>query len=259
VPRMVGSEMLFPQAIQREAVDQATLELRVGDHLRRRTEAVTGRRPDEFEVIVDAGTAYTELVRHAEELHASLIVVGSHGYAGLTRVFLGDVAERVVQKAGCPVLVARPHAPTRRVLVGTDFSKPAERALHIAAEEARLRQARLTILTSIERYMRDVGWMAEFGAVGNYVEEEYQAERTKAEKQLRHVLERQGVDGDIEVTDVAAAAALIQHASRLDADLLVVGAVGAGWLQRLLIGHVAEKIVRHAPCSVLVVREPAAH
>jgi nucleotide-binding universal stress UspA family protein len=46
-----------------------------------------------------------ELVRHAKKTSADLIVVGTHGRTGITHAILGSVAERVVQRAACPVLV----------------------------------------------------------------------------------------------------------------------------------------------------------
>ncbi len=257
LPRMVGSEMLFPQAIEREAIDQASFERRAAGVLRRRAETVTGRPSDELDVVVSAGSAHTEILRIAEQQHASVIVVGSHGHGVMARIFLGDVAERVAREARCPVLIARRHEATRRIVAATDFSRPSEDAVRIAAEEARLRDARLTLVTSIEGFMRDVAWMSEFGAVGNFVEDEYQAERRKVAEQLRQLLERVRSHGDVEVNDVSPAAAVVEAASRLPAELIVSGAVARGRAERRELGHVADKIVRHAPCSVLVVREVA--
>jgi nucleotide-binding universal stress UspA family protein len=45
------------------------------------------------------------LVDHAKKVGASLIVVGTHGRTGIEHVLMGSVAERVVQRAACPVLV----------------------------------------------------------------------------------------------------------------------------------------------------------
>jgi nucleotide-binding universal stress UspA family protein len=53
------------------------------------------------------GDPAIELVRHAHETGCDLLVVGTHGRAGLTRLVLGSVAEKVVRHAPCPVLVAR--------------------------------------------------------------------------------------------------------------------------------------------------------
>lgn len=59
------------------------------------------------ETRVSMGEAVWEICKVAEETHADLIVMGSHGRTGLSHVFLGSVAERVVRHAPCPVLVAR--------------------------------------------------------------------------------------------------------------------------------------------------------
>jgi len=57
---------------------------------------------------VSVGTPFVEIVRYAKQHDISLIIVGSHGRAGLAHVLMGSVAERVVRKAPCPVLTVRP-------------------------------------------------------------------------------------------------------------------------------------------------------
>ena len=47
------------------------------------------------------------IVGYAKEVHADIIVVGTHGRSGVSRLLMGSVAERVVRTAGCPVLVVR--------------------------------------------------------------------------------------------------------------------------------------------------------
>lgn len=54
------------------------------------------------------GQPFVEIVKYAREELIDLIVLGTHGRTGLVHVLLGSVAERVVQKAGCPVLTVRP-------------------------------------------------------------------------------------------------------------------------------------------------------
>jgi nucleotide-binding universal stress UspA family protein len=56
---------------------------------------------------VQMGAPYEEIVRTAEEEHAGLIVMGTHGRSGLNRALLGSVAERVIRLAPCPVLTVR--------------------------------------------------------------------------------------------------------------------------------------------------------
>ncbi len=56
------------------------------------------------------GVPYIEIIRVAEELHADMIVMGTHGRTGLAHMMIGSVAERVVRKAPCPVLTVKRHA-----------------------------------------------------------------------------------------------------------------------------------------------------
>lgn len=54
------------------------------------------------------GAPFVEIIRYAKEKAVDLIVMGTHGHTGLDHVLIGSVAERVVQKAPCPVLTVRP-------------------------------------------------------------------------------------------------------------------------------------------------------
>jgi len=62
------------------------------------------------EVVCDAadGAPFVEIIRYAKEHDIDLIVMGTHGRSGLMHVLLGNVAERVVRKAPCPVMTIRP-------------------------------------------------------------------------------------------------------------------------------------------------------
>jgi universal stress protein A len=55
-----------------------------------------------------SGSPFVEIVRYAADNAVDLIVMGTHGRSGLPHVLLGSVAEKVVRKAGCPVLTVRP-------------------------------------------------------------------------------------------------------------------------------------------------------
>src|SRR6185295_12297550 len=88
--------------------------------------------------------AAREIVQLAQEIEAGLILTATHGHTGLTHLWLGSTAERIVRHAPCPVLVARERpVPVRfpgetfcrfrRILVPTDFSDPAGKALRYAS------------------------------------------------------------------------------------------------------------------------------
>jgi universal stress protein A len=61
----------------------------------------------EAESILRTGNPFEEIVNAAKEIGVDLIVIGSHGYAGLGRLLLGSTADRVLQYAPCPVLVVK--------------------------------------------------------------------------------------------------------------------------------------------------------
>ena len=57
--------------------------------------------------VVRQGKAFVEIVREAKEKDVDMIVMGSHGRTGISHILMGSVAERVVRKANCPVLIVR--------------------------------------------------------------------------------------------------------------------------------------------------------
>jgi nucleotide-binding universal stress UspA family protein len=54
------------------------------------------------------GSAFLEITRYAKENSIDLIILGTHGYSGLTHVLMGSIAEKIVRKAPCPVLTVHP-------------------------------------------------------------------------------------------------------------------------------------------------------
>jgi len=67
--------------------------------------------PEVAEVLIAEGDPATEILALAANKSCDLIVMGTHGRAGLGRILLGSVAERVVRKAHCPVLTVRASVP----------------------------------------------------------------------------------------------------------------------------------------------------
>ncbi len=83
--------------------------------LRRVTEHVRGRAwKVRIQSFLAEGIPADQIVRAARRLKCDLIVLATHGRTGLTRVVLGSVAENVVRRAPCPVLIVRPPGLARR-------------------------------------------------------------------------------------------------------------------------------------------------
>ena len=81
------------------------------------------KRGVEVEAVVAEGYAATAIVDEVEKQNADLVVIGTHGLSGLKHLLLGSIAERVVQKAPCPVLTVK--RPVRSsVQVASHHSSP---------------------------------------------------------------------------------------------------------------------------------------
>jgi nucleotide-binding universal stress UspA family protein len=95
----------------RDATAVTQMNARLEDaraHLERHLRAAADRRVTRVTGHISAGTASIEILRAASSLGADLVLVGTHGRTGLSRMVLGSVAESIVRKASCPVVVVRP-------------------------------------------------------------------------------------------------------------------------------------------------------
>lgn len=139
----------------------------------------------------------------------------------------------------------------RTIVVGTDGSESAERAVEQAVDLAAVDAARLVIVTAFERrdsrpderVPADVRWMM--------------TDPNEAERHARHArhlaAEREVRDVVVQALEGDPAAELLEAAETFAADLIVVGSVGLTGGARFLLGSVASSVLHHAPCDVLVV------
>jgi nucleotide-binding universal stress UspA family protein len=256
VHESLRSAPLFPQGVQADMEAVLSNEQRAAAAVEERVIAITGREAGTFEVQISAGSADAEVLNVAEEIGAILIVTGSRGHSGIRRLLLGSVAERIARYAHCPVLIARKHEPTGRIIAATDLSSIAEIAVRLAGEMAARRGAQLIVLHSLDMVpSAALGATVPFGGLPVIPPPELVAQaRAAADEALVGVLDRASVKGERHVTEGDAASAILRMADQNGADMIVVGTHGRTGLARVALGSVAEKVVRGAHCSVLVVR-----
>jgi len=243
---------LFPQLAVEESVGGHDDGMEAARAVVERVAALTGRVEGSFEVCVERGAAYAEIVRAAETRGADLVVVGSVGRSRLRRLFLGSTAEKVVRLAHCSVLVARPSPQTGVVLAGIDLSEESLVALREAERYARRRQGTLTAVQSYEAIVVPPGVSMMVTAPVPYVSPGVR--RAQTEASLQRAVERTGVSAASFTEEGPPVEVLVAAAEKQSAELLVCGSRGATGLARLVLGSVAEGVVRHAPCSTLIVR-----
>jgi nucleotide-binding universal stress UspA family protein len=137
--------------------------------------------------------------------------------------------------------------PIKNILCATDFSDSSDFAFRVACALARDYEARLTVLHVV---------LPPLGAYGEgwYLPEDYGASQHDKLLQLqphdpRVVTEHRLIEGEAVPT-------ILRLAADMGADLIVMGTHGRKGFGRLLMGSVAEQVVRRAPCPVLTVKKP---
>jgi nucleotide-binding universal stress UspA family protein len=209
-----------------------------------------------FDVAATGHTAFPEILQRAEAINADLIVVASHRSSALERVLLGSTAEKVVRHAHCAVLLARPSPASGKVLVATDLSESSLPVLRMAADEARRRAATLVAVHCLDLPPEMIGLGGgPLVPAPHEHPESHSSLRHAAEKRVAVFLERAQVHASMIVAEGAPAPSIVAAALEVPAELVVLGSTGKAGLKRVILGSVAEAVVRRAPCSVLVYRE----
>lgn len=211
---------------------------------------------------VKVGYASDEIHRYASEHDIDLIVLGTRGQHGLSRAVMGSVAEKTVRIAKCPVLTTHySHSRElekidrsitfRTILVATDFSPAANRARDLALNFATKFGSEVHLLNVVEEPTPLPGpeglWIRPENITPTDIEE--------ASKKLADnvaALEAQSTCPMVRAVKAGYPTDVIQrYAEEHQVDLIVVGTQGHRGLAHLLLGSVAEKIVRSASCPVL--------
>ncbi len=185
-----------------------------------------------------------------------LCVVGTHGRTGLGRVLLGSVAEKVVRHAPCSVLAVRDAEPQpyRTVLCPVDFSESSRFAMLTAASLTAPGGLGITLLHVIEPPVMYAGRPLDTPYM-QLLETQAREELARWEQTLRTLT---SVDVRTSVRIGTAGAAVLDELDERPAiDLVVMGSEGRTGLSRIVLGSVAEKVVRHARTPVLVARRRA--
>jgi nucleotide-binding universal stress UspA family protein len=217
---------------------------------------------------VTIGTAYESIVSTARDRDIDLIIASTHGRTGINRVLFGSTAERIVHHAPCPLLLVRqrehefltsiaqsktePTIQLKRILVPIDFSECSRKALHYAKALAAQWHAEVVPVHAFESMYVTGG---EPGLI--VTTEKFQAELAEqTRKRLTTFLAQEGLEDSAHVLRMGTPyREILDLAENSAADLIVLGTHGHSAVHRFLLGSTTERIVRHARCPVLVVRE----
>lgn len=212
------------------------------------------------------GYVVEQIIHYCDQWPADLVMLGSHGRAGLTEFVLGSVSRSVLSLAGCAVRIVRPPEREREsqglnVLMALDPSQHCEFLVDHALKlpwPAGSRFRLLNVLASIDEntlFDPDI----EFANLVErhldsmiYSRKEWLCELTKKINDTfgADVAEKQILTGDPRKK-------ILECAKDWPADIIMVGSHGRQGIEKLILGSVSEAVASHAPCSVEVTRVPA--
>jgi nucleotide-binding universal stress UspA family protein len=235
----------------RRLLEELGAEFLEESRARRLLELVAGR--------VEFGDPASRLARVADEVRATLIVVGSRGRGRTSSLLLGSVSQTVASVPSRPVLVVPPEAATethrrgprsgrpRSIVCGVDGSDHAANAVRIAARLASALDVRLVLA-----HVEPDGEEAPPALIN--LDAQLRAGTRSPLRILQRAMDAVG-DTEIEGTLVRGdpAASLRELARSESAEMIAVGTRGHGALKALVLGSVSRALAATGPCPVLIV------
>jgi nucleotide-binding universal stress UspA family protein len=208
------------------------------------------------ELAINEGAAPDCILSFAHTHKVDLIVMGTHGRRGFDRLVLGSVTNRVMRKAECPVMAISKLPPEQvasgelrrhghhlnRIMLCTDFSTNAERALNYAISATEEYGAELTLLHVLEEAPSPAKAENAVATATTQLDKLISAEQRKTLKFKTAV--RIGKPYQ----------QIIQLAEESQIDLIAMGVSGRGALDRAVFGSTTYRVIQLGPCPVLTVR-----
>lgn len=198
---------------------------------------------------------FVGIARAVEEVGPDLLVIGSHRRQILRDAFVGTTAERVVRTVDCPALMVNgpPVGPYRQVLLTTDLSDNSRSALQRFEQLGLFSGGQLTALNVFDAPALR---LAMSDTLAKEDREEYLSDmRAEAKRELAEFVSSisgRRLEQVVRHEETTIANEILQAASEIRVDLIVVSTVGKSSVARMLLGSVAEQILRLSTTDVLV-------
>lgn len=210
-------------------------------------------RPD---VLVKIGDPFEVIVETAHEQQADLIVMGAHRKRLLRDIFVGTTIERVMRTGNTPVLMvnAYPNSAYRRVLLAVDLCEASARAARAAKVFGLLDSADVSIVHAFRPYAKAL--LGRAGANQDVITEHVVHTAVEVASELAAFLSRERLNDDrykIILEEGDPFGTIKDSVERQNPDLLVIGTRAHTGLKRLLLGSVADELLRQVECDVLAV------
>jgi len=209
--------------------------------------------------LVVAAPPFDGILRTAESTAADLVVMGSHRKQLLRDVFIGTTIERAIRTGSFPVLMVN-REPTdryRRVLAAVDLSEASAHALRIGSKLGLLDDIDLTVAHAFVPLAK--GAMYVGGAPRSEMEKYVRDEQSKLRTEVRSFLTAAGVKAEAPSCRAAEGdpyEVIAAMAQETESELVVIGTHGRTGMTKMLLGSVAEQVMRRLDIDVLAVPLP---
>lgn len=215
---------------------------------------------------IQVGPVVEKLVDHAREAKADLMVLTTHGLGPVRRAWLGSVADGLLRSAPCPVLAVRPREGEKaepkemefhHILVALDGSSESQEILPLAKAMAKLFNSRLTLLRVIPPpFPVPSPYIPHAAQEFKVHEAETEAAREALEREAT-ALAAEGLRVEVETRPGPhPAQGILEFAEEAGVDLIAMTTRGRGGVSRLVLGSVADKVIRGGTVPVLFHRAP---
>jgi nucleotide-binding universal stress UspA family protein len=198
-----------------------------------------------------------EAIAHSgKRERADLLVMGSRGVTEFQPMLLGSVSRKVLLQAPCPVLlVKKPARALKRIVLGTDGSVESWKAVAWLEQLPETIRPSVTVASVIPPLpLEGVRIPAGALAISDQVEGLLRREVQKLASRVAGTLRKAGFSAKETVMAGHPGGKLVELARRERADLVVVGSRSGQSAHEYFLGSIADTVVKHAPCSVLVHR-----
>ena len=208
------------------------------------------------------GTVFGGIVQATREESPAALIIGPHRRQALRDLFMGTTAERTIREVSCPVLMVNgpPVAPYRKCVMTTDCSDGSRRALEITDSLGIAPRAISSLLLVFDA---PVLRLAMSYTLSEHEKADYlEDERREAMLHLSEFSAKLSIKQPhliVRQNKTTPAYEILAAAEELSADLIVVGTRGASGFTRLILGSVAEEVLRRAHCDVLAVPPGSSH
>ena len=265
-----GAELLFVAAVQEASVWDAALSVRglgreteiATDYLATVEKDVGGEGQKASTQVLD-GDAAEAVLAAVDDSGVDLIAISTHGRSGISRWLFGSVATHILESVSVPLLVLRPKegedrgAPgpvVKKILVPLDSSELAMSILPVVEEFAKTMGASLVLYHSVAPLAPYPGFEAVGAAAISETIEEMQRQAKEILARAAKEVKSRGVEATTVVSLGAAVDGVLSAARELNVDLIAIATHGRSGLGRVVLGSVADSVIRRSadvPCLVI--------